>query len=402
MARLLIILVVALLIAFVPAPPMAHAAAALGNWTLTGSMSTARAYHTLTLLPNGSVLVTGGVDAQNAAQATAEQYDPATGVWTSTASMSEARSDQSATLLPNGKVLIAGGYDTNDSTATSELYDPTTQTWTPTGSMHTARYGHGAVLLANGKVLAMGGWAHVDEATASVEIYDPASGLWTSMGDLNAPRAGPTPILLPNGKVLLVGGELCCPYSAYNTAEIFDPATNIWTLTAPMSIAPISPSATLLPSGRILVAGGHLGVCCPWTQEATPTAELYDPTTNTWKSTGNLNQARAFHISVLLPNGDVLVTGGQGEFTTPLASAEVYDTESGMWFPAGSMLVPRDAAHAAVLLPSGQVLEAGGRNLPDNNAMASAELFDPTAPTDLPVSEQPHVPLYHAYLPLLQ
>src|SRR5262249_24071898 len=82
------------------------------SWTATGSMGTARAQHTATLLPNGEVLVAGGFDGTSFVSS-AELYDPAAGTWTATGSMGTARESHTATLLPNGKVLVAGGKDNN-------------------------------------------------------------------------------------------------------------------------------------------------------------------------------------------------------------------------------------------------------------------------------------------------
>jgi hypothetical protein len=82
---------------------------ASGTWTLTGSLNTARYLHTATLLPNGMVLVAGGIDSSLNHLNSAELYDPASGTWTVTGSLNTARDLHTATLLPNGMVLVAGG-----------------------------------------------------------------------------------------------------------------------------------------------------------------------------------------------------------------------------------------------------------------------------------------------------
>ena len=91
------------------------------------------------MLPNGKVLVAGGVDIDGHALASAELYDPASGTWTATGSLATARDDHTATLLPNGKVLVAGGWQLTGILASAELYDPASGTWTATGSLATAR-----------------------------------------------------------------------------------------------------------------------------------------------------------------------------------------------------------------------------------------------------------------------
>src|SRR5947199_9022132 len=96
------------------------------NFVITGSLATARYFHTATLLPNGKVLVAGG-DGNGPSQESAELYDPASGTWTATGSLSPGTSEHTATLLPNGKVLVAGGvngdtFEFGSILANAELY----------------------------------------------------------------------------------------------------------------------------------------------------------------------------------------------------------------------------------------------------------------------------------------
>jgi N-acetylneuraminic acid mutarotase len=134
---------------------------ATDSWTPTGSLHEVRGGHTATLLTNGKILVAGGFSQSDHATGPmnrAELYDPATGTWTLTGAMSADRWLHTATLLPNGKVLVVGGLNQSLGTNNSaELYDPVTGAWTATGSLATARRGHTATLLPNGKVLVTGG-----------------------------------------------------------------------------------------------------------------------------------------------------------------------------------------------------------------------------------------------------
>ena len=196
---------------------------ATGLFSTTGSLNTARYfpdYYAPTLLANGKVLVAGGANGGNIPMASAELYDPATGLFSITGSMTTARAQLAFTLLPNGKVLATGGYDSSSTfLASAELYDPATGLFTATGGMSTGRDEHTATLLANGTVLVAGG-AQAMTALASAELYDPAVGLFSSVGNMKSARAGHSATLLPNGAVLIAGaGRLPDPASA----ELFVP-----------------------------------------------------------------------------------------------------------------------------------------------------------------------------------
>lgn len=156
--------------------------------TPTNGLVMGRYSHTATLLANGKVLVAGGFGALyiNGSVATAELYDTATASWTATGSLTTPRSLHTATLLPDGRVLVVGGiwgqiniYGLHGTdVASAELYDPSTGIWTVTGSLGTARYSHTATLLANGKVLVTGGISS-QSLYLHNEQYDPVTGNWT-------------------------------------------------------------------------------------------------------------------------------------------------------------------------------------------------------------------------------
>jgi hypothetical protein len=352
-------LFVALVFAF-SLPLAAHAVT--NTWSAAGSLTTARNYHTATLLPSGQVLVAAGRDTGGNALASAERYAPVTNTWSAAGNLAIARDFHTATLLPSGQVLVAGGFN-GAALSSAELYDPAANTWSATASLTTARYYHTATLLPSGQVLVAGGYGS-SGPLASAERYDPATNTWSAAGSLAATREHHTATLLPSGQVLVAGGR-DTGGNALASAELYDPATNTWSAAGNLTTARYGHTATLLPSGHVLVAGGYNGA-------ALATAELYDAAANTWSATASLTTARYGHTATRLPSGQVLVAGGYGN-SGYLASAELYDRDTNTWSAAGNLITAREN-HTATLLPSGQVLVAGGYNV---GALASAELYTP-------------------------
>ncbi len=83
-----------------------------------------------------------------------------------------------AAALPNGDVLIAGGLGA-ESEKSAELFDPATDTYSPTGSLLAARVGAVAAPLPDGEVLIAGG--SVSGTEKSEELFNPATGTFSSV-----------------------------------------------------------------------------------------------------------------------------------------------------------------------------------------------------------------------------
>ncbi len=351
---------------------------ATANFSPTGSLGTARMFHTATLLITGMVLVAGGVDGfAYDALPSAEVYNPATATFTATGNLNTARIFNTATLLTSGKVLIAGGCDSNWNNIANpaELYDPASGTFTFTGSLNTARNSQTATLLNSGKVLIAGGvdsnGDFITSLAAGGELYDPATGSFTPTGSLNTARDTHTATLLNNGTVLIAGG-LDVNGNSLASAELYDPVAGTFTPTGSLNIGRAVHTATLLNDGRVLIAGGY-----DTNGNAVASAELYDPVSGTFTVTGSLNTPRYDGTQgTLLNNGLVLIAGGQDNNGNTLATVELYDPATGIFTVAGSMYTTRQS-FTTTLLNNGQVLVAAGIDY-YANTLTSAELDQPS------------------------
>jgi hypothetical protein len=146
-------------------------------------------------------------------------------------------------------------------------------------------------------------------------------------------------------------------------------ASGTFQKTGSMNAARIYHAATLLPNGEVLVTGGE-----NYTVGYLASAELYNPATGKWSFTGSMSVPRVSHSAVLLQNGQVLVAGGYNSGPI-LASAELYNRGTGTWTATGSMTTAR-AGFGMTLLANGQVLAAAG-----DGSLTSAELYNPATGT---------------------
>ncbi len=330
---------------FIPAYISAQSGSSI--WTAGPDLNSPRAYHTSTLLPDGRILTCGGSDGIRPL-ASCEMMDPLTKKWAETAPMTTPRSNHTATLLPNGDVLVTGGVTgAGVAISSAEIFYPDTQRWVPTSPMAHARQNHTATLLPDGNVLVTGGdsdGAYSDTA----EIYITSAAYWADGGTMNYGRAQHTATLLKSGQVLIAGGlDASGPLKK---TELYNYSTRNFSPGPDLGTARYDHTATLLRDGNVVVIGGSDGI------DSLSSIEIYNGTGWTYGPAMTYN--RANHRALLLPNGKIMVTGGEMRGIAQ-ALPESYDPDFRAWMLQGSLVSGR-IHHTSVLTSDNKIVDIGG------------------------------------------
>jgi hypothetical protein len=243
----------------------------------TGAPARNRLGASATRLHDGRVLVAGGLAAEFTSSglseildATAELYDPGTGQFTPTAgTLSAPRFAHSANLLPDGRVLIYGGLNDGSALLVPEIYDPQTRRFVALQLPEPAsRSDHVALALAGGRVGIFGGKDDFAGLLATVFRFEPSNDLFEPLTDLSRPRALAQGALLTDGRVLLAGGHTLTPFDV-NT-ELFAPGSS--SVPGPqMSADRMLHTVNRLKSGKVVIIGGANAE-----QGALATAEIFE------------------------------------------------------------------------------------------------------------------------------
>lgn len=333
-------------------------------------------FHTSSILPDGSILITGGRGNVELVHKQSIRYIPSSGAFVPDASLSTARTAHVAFAIPGSKLVVAGGYNPFSGGSafdpvftSSEIYDPQTKTFSPGPDMNFPRRHHLATTLKDGRVLITGGIQLAGSgfgASPNTEIFDPATSRFVSAERMNDGRWLHSATLMKDGRVLIAGGRnnnctANCPIYALNTAEIYDPATGEFTPTGPMHIARYNHTATLLQDGRVLILGGETTDDLGTGNDQVGTAEIYNPATGQMSLWTSLLLPRSSHQSIELLNGKILVIGGLSASSVGTDRTEIFDPETGE-SREGPLLHDFHARATATRLNSGEVFIFAGWN----------------------------------------
>ncbi|KAM0551756.1 hypothetical protein ACHAPJ_008324 [Fusarium lateritium] len=320
------------------------------------------------------------MDGGPGGQTLTSTWDPATGL-VAEREVTQTNHDMfcpGISLDGNGQLVVTGG---NNAERTS-LFDPVKQAWVPAPDMKIARGYHASATTSTGKVFTIGGSWSGGQSFKNGEVYDPKKKTWTLLkkADVQKMLTNDAQGLFrsdnhawlfgwKNGTVLQAG-----PSTAMNWYYTDQKDGNVKPAGQRGSDRGVAPDAMCgnaimfdAVNGKILTHGGT-----PNYQDADATADAHvitigNPGVNAtvaYASEG-LFHPRVFHSSVLLPNGNVFITGGQ-EYAIPFADTTP-QFEPEMYYPdldQFKLMRPNNIVRVyhsiALLLPDGRVFNGGG------------------------------------------
>lgn len=326
-------------------------------WLPAPALRQQRIFHTATPMPDGSVLIAGGESDPGLISAPGEPVLDsverfAAGEVASLPPLGVARARHTATALGDGSVLVAGGFDESGrAIASVERWDPGARAWQAVASARVARYGHTATRLEDGRVMIAGGLGRDGRLLSSVEIWDPVRQTWSDGPALPIPLLGHDAALLTSGKVLVAGGTWIGSYG--------DPVPWAWTWDAGSNewlvAGHTAPARDTELSDQITVVpqadGGALVFTVPYIMRWEPFPQVAAGKAPLWQSRPSL---------AALGDGRVMLVGrlaGDSGGRRPVA--RIWNPRDDSWTDAGG---PRNRVWmhtAAIALPSGRVIHVG-------------------------------------------
>lgn len=381
----------------------------VSHWSNLANMSNVASFNTLALtLNDGTAFICGGSTGvgtvtNNACNFGISATTPiATGgnrytyAWTAKTNMPVATGHPNGIVLQDsnqsGNVLVAGGDSTGNISGTagfqtSYVYNVNSNTWSSNLPMVAQRSQHSLALLPtfeSSKVVATGGSSDGTNSLASVEVFTPSAtgGTWAAGASMARARSEHTSHTLSNGKVIVIGGRpVLTSYSAVMPfCEIYDPVGDSWSATGSMSYGRANHHSILLPNDQILVIGGNAR---PYSQPAVAAGpftacEIYDGKLGRWNPFPDAPFAAdgLFTRVTYAPTLNrvyVIIFGG------PSTNTFYVNLTSRRWHRSAGFTDGRTSS-ALLTLGNGTMLNAGGVDLSLTPTRVS-QLFDPESET---------------------
>lgn len=343
---------------------------------------------TAAMLPNGKLLTFASNQRTTFPSGPeftyAAVWDPATGVFTE---VNNTRHDMfcgGTALLPDGRLVVNGGRAT---TVLSSIFDWNANAWSALPNMNDARWYNPTVALPDGGVFTVSG----SGGSNTAERWDQATG-WRRLSGIGWSSVTSEPgyiniwhpflMVAPNGKLFHFGPTDTMHWVDTNgTGSLTNSGQFV-----PGTHYPKEGAWAMFREGRILVTGGGANTTSGSdSTTGTSTAAAYTVdlrgATPVVANTSSMTFPRQFANSVILPNGEVMVIGGNGGMkfsdTASVLTPEIWNPSTGTWRTVANHVTPRNYHSVALLLPDGRVWSGGG-GLGGNAAdHRDAEIFTP-------------------------
>lgn len=351
------------------------------------------------MMPNGKVLAWGREDQPWVWTPPANGDPSATGTFVEVP-VPEMLFCAGHALLPNGTVLVSGGHVEDDRGLDATYIFTANGNSGSWSSANNARMAHGrwyptVTVLPNGEALTMAGRDVLSTVVATSEIWNGSGWRPVRGADKKFPYY-PRNFVASNGKIYYAGEQTRTWWLTLNTAT----SAGSWVEGPPhkWNFNRDYGSAVMYDDDKVLYVGGGGDPGSNWSQAYTSpktsvptnTAEIINlgASNPQWQFTGSMQFGRRHLNATVLPNGEVLVTGGVSSggalnnLASPTRAAELWNPQSGDWRTLASASVPRGYHAVSILLPNGLVLHgaSGDANRPDGTLYPrqnSHEMFSP-------------------------
>ena len=271
--------------------------------------------NTLSVLPDSRVLVAGGLcDIARAVnepgifepQTTTSIWNSKTMAWEAGPILRNARIYHTATVMPDGNVMLLGGLgdplhtSPQEPLASGEIFSGAVNV--PMDSMAIARAKHSATLLNDGSIVVIGGQGRNTTTLSTVEMWSSLRRTWELRSPMLEPRYAHTANLMTDGRILVAGG-IGAQGEALNTTEFFDPVRNTWAPGPPLPQHLQSHTGTVLADGTVVLAGGLIEA----TGDHQPWLHVLYPGQSRWTKTGtrltSMTSRGLSHRTLIVPSG---------------------------------------------------------------------------------------------------
>jgi hypothetical protein len=278
--------------------------------------------------------------------------------------------------LPDGRILVVGGYDSIGA-ANANIFDPVTQTWSAVPNMAYRRWYPTATTLPDGRMLVTSGAQSCLTCLADLpEIFDPATGKFSTLTTARlAVPYYPFMFVLPDGGVVDAGAN----EQAVATSKL-NLTSGAWATVDP--IVRSGHSAAMYLPGKILKTGTAADSGTSGNAAATAFVIDMNQPSPSWRQVASMANPRAFQNTTILPDGTVLVTGGGTaldgyDVNKSVFAAELWSPTTETWRTLASASIPRLYHSTALLLPDGRVLSAGSGNDGPAVNQTQGQIFSP-------------------------